>query len=218
MSLITEIHSSSTSGAWTRGQVSITNCKYHWSKSILTHYQNQFIIISISIVFSNNSDFSDNSDDQQQYSGNLTILVSPRALPQLVSRVYAIHLQDVLKTGHRITFKEPPYPKEPLKVGEIELESWQIPDLLEDGSKGHYGALYPSTGVIGWFIPKGLIGNGWLHICFTSAKYLINIYLLSRDLPKHLPYSMFQGNISEEILEQFHVDEETEQTLQEFAE
>lgn len=80
----------------------------------------------------------------------------------MISRIYAIYLQDVLQTGHSIQFKseEMPPRADAVDVGEISLETWQMPDghEMDKGENNHHGTLYV-TGVLGWFIPKRLIGQ-----------------------------------------------------------
>lgn len=98
----------------------------------------------------------------QEYSGNLTIRVSPRVLPQIVSRIFAIILQDVLRTGHSILFKTiemTPNP-EPPNLNEVSLENWLFADGHEkESTVTHRGTLF-MTGVMGWFIPESLIKEG----------------------------------------------------------
>lgn len=97
-------------------------------------------------------------DDDQPQKGNITIIVSPRVLPQLVARIYAIYLKDRLRSGHTIQFKTQELRAIPpeVKVGEISLENYQMVDSHEQGQGSHHGTLYP-TGVIGWFVPTALI-------------------------------------------------------------
>lgn len=96
-------------------------------------------------------------------AGNLTIQVSRRILPQLLSRVYAIFLQDVLKTGQQIRLKtENEMIKSFIEVGHVSLETWQFPDDHDHdkAQNNHHGMIYYTTGTMGWFIPKDLIQEG----------------------------------------------------------
>ena len=84
-------------------------------------------------------------------------------MSQLISKIYAIFLQDVLQTKRRVFLRPKKYllRHEALAEGEVELETWQMADSYGTNSfqEMHRGNLYPN-GVVGWFIPKKLLGKG----------------------------------------------------------
>lgn len=141
-----KIQNHSTSSAWTMGQVS-----YKQKTCNVTITQ----LLSLAFIGYSNHYHA----HAQEYSGNLTIRVSPRVLPQIVSRIFAIILQDVLRTGHSILFKTiemTPNP-EPPNLNEVSLENWLFADGHEkESTVTHRGTLF-MTGVMGWFIPESLI-------------------------------------------------------------
>lgn len=87
----------------------------------------------------------------------LVIRASSSVLPQLVARIYAIALQNILNSRDRIEIKSQ---DAEIKANDIDLTIWMMPDFLVRFKYSNLGAIFTDVGTIGWYIPTGLIRKG----------------------------------------------------------
>lgn len=87
---------------------------------------------------------------------DLVLRASKSVLPQLVARIYAISLHNVLNTKHRFQIKS----TGEVEPNDIELTKWMLPDFQLVYKYPNLGATFDSVGSIGWYIPTKLIAQG----------------------------------------------------------